>query len=88
MFIFRQKSACGSFFVGAFAPWNDLDCIVLTDEEKLELVVGWILTSCQPHRVTSGCSNSVKSKCTLQNSSQNFINPFSSQPTKQIATQT
>ena len=47
MFIFRQKSACGSFFVDAFAPWNDLDCIILTDEEKLELVVGWILTSCQ-----------------------------------------
>ena len=32
-------------------------------------VSDWILTSCQPHRVTSGQSNSAISKCTFQNSS-------------------
>ena len=32
-----------------------------------QLVSIWILTSCQPHRITSGHSDSVISKCTLQN---------------------
>ena len=34
-----------------------------------QLVSNWILMSCQLQRVTSGQSNSVISKCTLQNSS-------------------
>ena len=34
-----------------------------------ELVSNLAFMSCQPHRVTSGQSNSVISKCTLQNSS-------------------
>ena len=38
--------------------------------------------SCQPHRVTSGQPDFVKSKCTFQNSSQMYIKPFSSQSTK------
>ena len=33
----------------------------------------WILTSCQPHRVTSGWPNSIISKCTVQNSSHNYV---------------
>ena len=40
--------------------WEEL---VLSSRE----VSNWILTSCQPHRVTSGQSNSVTNKRTLQN---------------------
>ena len=42
----------------------------------------WILMSCQPHRVTSGQSNTRHSKYTFLNSSLIFINPLSSQSTK------
>ena len=67
------------------------------------LVSNWILTSCQPHRVTSGQSNSVMYKRTLQSLSYSlslslclslslslslYTNPFSSQSTKPIPTQT
>ena len=44
-----------------------------------------ILMSCQPHRVTSGQSNSGHSKCTFLNSSHIYINPLSSQSTKSIS---
>ena len=38
-------------------------------QRQTELVSDWSLTSGQPHRVTSGRSNSVISRCTVQNSS-------------------
>ena len=46
-----------------------------------QLISNWIFMSCQPHRVTSGHSNSVVSNCTFQNSSHIHGNLLPSQST-------
>ena len=55
---------------------NSLSALVVTPKQ---LVSNWIWMSCQPHRVTSGQSNSIISKCTVQNSSHKYtlseVNP-------------
>ena len=52
----------------------------------LELLSNWILTSCQPHRITSGWSDSVVSKCIFQSSSDistfSKVNPQNTTPTQ------
>ena len=47
----------------------------------LQLVSNSIFISCQPHRVTSGQSNSVVSNCTFQNSSHIHVNLLPHQST-------
>ena len=55
---------------------------LLTQTDSSSSSSNWILMSCQPQRVTSGQSNSSRSKYTFLNSSHIHINLLSSQSTK------
>ena len=67
----------------ASSLWKQLIYLFIFNLKKIlntgRLISNWILTSCQPHRVTSGESNSVISNFAFKNSSHMYtfsqVNP-------------